>query len=74
LKKDENRIVVAHQLLVPSMAMNHKDPSLEVASNAVPPYRQNLFDSEKRISLKLDRGPEDFVAGKPVTSARPGPN
>lgn len=62
---------------VPSMAMVvvHKDPSSDVASKKLPPMLQNLFaDSEKRILKALDRGLEDFVAGKvKFTSTRPDP-
>jgi hypothetical protein len=62
---------------VPSMAMVvvHKDASSEAASKKLPPMLQNLFaDSEKRILKALDRGLEDFVAGKvKFTSARPDP-
>jgi hypothetical protein len=61
----------------PSMAMVvvHKDASSEAASKKLPPMLQNLFaDSEKRILKALDRGLEDFVAGKvKFTSARPDP-
>jgi hypothetical protein len=63
-----------HQLS-PSMAMVVvKDPNSGCVET-VPPVLQNLFaDSEKRILKALDRGLEDFVAGKvKFTSARPDP-
>jgi hypothetical protein len=62
---------------VPNMAMVvvHKDPSSNTASKALPAMLQNLFtDSEKRILKALDRGLDDFVAGKiKFNSVRPDP-
>jgi hypothetical protein len=61
----------------PNMAMVvvHKDPSSEAAAKKLPPMLQNLFaDSEKRILKALDRGLDDFVAGKvKFTSTKPDP-
>jgi hypothetical protein len=71
---DDNNTQKQPSSTAPNMAMVvvHKESTSVKAFQNLPPMLQNLFqDSEKRILKALDRGLDDFVAGKIEFKAEP---